>query len=146
MLGRNAKIEDICPHKPLETVLVTKNNDITNRTGNQNMTEAIFLYASNIHIASKQRTEFTFLTIDTLEKITRGSGDKLKVNQIHVDKINRLSNSPNSLLFCPSFQKLKAKKKQGIKDESKQGQKRSFDFKNYTHTHRKRLRGHGKTL
>ena len=113
MLGRNAKMEDICPHKPLETVLVSKNNDITNRTGNQNMMKAIFLYASNIHIASKQRTEFTFLTIDTLEKITRASGDKLKVNQIHVDKINRLSNSPNSLLFWPFLQKLKAKKKQG---------------------------------
>ena len=42
MLGRNAKMEDTCPHKPLETVLVSKNNDITNRTGNQNMTRQFF--------------------------------------------------------------------------------------------------------
>ena len=73
MLGRNAKMEDTCPHKPLETVLVSKNNDITNRTGNQNMIEAVFLYASNIHVTSKQKTEFTFLIIDTLKKITRGA-------------------------------------------------------------------------
>ena len=78
-----------------------------------NMTEEIFLYASNIHVTSKQRTEFTFLTMDTLEKITRGAGDKLNAEQQHIEKINRLANSPNSLLFCPSFQKLKAKKKQG---------------------------------
>ena len=35
------------------------------------------------------------------------------MDQQHIEKINRLSNSPNSLLFCPSFQKLKAKRKQG---------------------------------
>jgi len=68
MLGRNAKMEDTCPHKPLETVLVSKNNDITNRTGNHNMTEAIFLYASNIHVTSKQKTEFTFLTMTHWKK------------------------------------------------------------------------------
>ena len=113
MLGRNAKMEDTCPHKPLETVLVSKNNDITNRTGNQNMIEAVFLYASNIHVTSKQKTEFTFLIIDTLKKITRGAGDKLNVDQQHITKINRLANAPNSLLFCPSFQKIKAKRKQG---------------------------------
>lgn len=115
LLGRNARMEDTCPHKPLETVLVSKHNDITNRTGNQNMTEAVFLYASNIHVASKQMMEFILLTMDTLKKITRGAGDELHAEQQHIDKINRLVNSPNSLLFFPSFQKLRAKKKQGRK-------------------------------
>ena len=35
------------------------------------------------------------------------------MDQQHIETINRLSNSPNSLLISPSFQKLKAKRKQG---------------------------------
>jgi hypothetical protein len=41
ILGRNARLNDICP---LETVLVAKHNDVTNRTSNQNVVEAIFLF------------------------------------------------------------------------------------------------------
>ena len=113
ILGRNARLVDICPHKPLETVLIAKHNDITNRTSNQNVIEAIFLFASNIHTVSKSKPEFSYLTVDTLEVITRGEGTPFRVKDFHIDKINRLSNAPNSILFCPSFQKAKAKRRQG---------------------------------
>ena len=79
------------------------------------MTEAIFLYASNIHVTSKQRTEFTLLTIDTLEKITRGAGDKLNVDQQHIEKINRMSNSPNHCYFVHRSRNLK---RRGNKEDS----------------------------
>ena len=113
ILGRNARLADICPHKPLETVLIAKHNDITNKTSNQNVIEAIFLFSSNIHTVSKSKPEFSYLTVDTLEVITRGEGTPFRVKDFHIDKINRLSNAPNSILFCPSFQKAKAKRKQG---------------------------------
>jgi hypothetical protein len=113
ILGRNARLNDICLHKPLETVLGAKHNDVTNRTSNQNVVEAIFLFASNIHTTSKSKPEFSYLTVDTLEVITRGEGTPFRIKDFHVDKINRLSNAPNSILFCPSFMKAKAKRKQG---------------------------------
>ena len=37
MLGRSARMKDICPHKPLETLLVSNYNDVTNNTLNENM-------------------------------------------------------------------------------------------------------------
>ena len=90
ILGRNARLNDICPHKPLETVLIAKHNDVTNRTSNQNVVEAIFLFASNIHTTSKSKPEFSYLTVDTLEVITRGEGTPFRIKDFHIDKINRL--------------------------------------------------------
>ena len=113
ILGRNARLADICPHKSLETVLIAKHNDITNRTSNHNVIEAIFLFSSNINTVSKSKPEFNYLTVDTLEVITRGEGTPFRIKDFHIDNINRLSNAPNSILFCPSFQKAKAKRKQG---------------------------------
>ena len=113
LLGRNARIEDVCPHKPLETILVSKHNDTTNNISNENKTEAIFLYATNIHLMPKGKPEFEFLTVNTLEKITRGEGDPFKTLPIHIESINRLAGSPNSLLFCPSFKKFKERRKKG---------------------------------
>ena len=111
ILGRNARLNDICLHKPLETVLGAKHNDVTNRTSNQNVVEAIFLFSSNIHTTSKSKPEFSYLTVNTLEVITRGEGTPFRIKDFHVDKINRLSNAPNSLHFCPSY--MKAKVSQG---------------------------------
>ena len=71
IMGRGAKIQDICPHRPLETVLVAKHNDLTNRTTNENMTKAIFLHTKNIHMP-KDKREFEYLTLDSMEIITRG--------------------------------------------------------------------------
>jgi len=113
MLGRNARMEDICPHKPLETVLVSKHNDVTNNTSNENMTESVFLYATNIHLMPTGKPEFEYLTVNTLEKITRGEGDQFKILPDHIESINRLAASPSSLLFCPSFQKYKNRRKKG---------------------------------
>ena len=113
MLERNARMRDVCPHKPLETILVAKHNDLTNSASNENKTEAIFLYATNIHLMSKGKPEFEFLTVNTPEKITRGEGDSFKTLPIHIDAINRLAGSPNSISFCPSFQKFKNRRSKG---------------------------------
>ena len=106
-------MKDVCPHRPLQTILVAKHNDTTNNTANENKTEAVFLYATNIHLMPKGKPEFEFLTVNTLEKITRGEGESFKPLPTHIEAINRLAGSPNSLLFCPSFQKYKNRKKKG---------------------------------
>ena len=111
-MGRGAKIQDVCPHRPLETVLIPKHNDFTNRTSNTNMSKAIFLHAKNIHMA-KDRPEFEYLTLDTMEVVTRGVGINFEPDTETIDKLNSLANSETSKVFCPSYTKTKAKRRQG---------------------------------
>jgi hypothetical protein len=108
-MGRGAKLDDICPHRPLETVLIPKHNDFTNRTSNENMSKAIFLYARNIHMA-KDQPEFEYLTLDTMEIVTRGAGISFEPDTNTIEKINKLAIMDSSKIFCPSFTKLKPKK------------------------------------
>ena len=51
LMGRGTRIQDICPHRPLETVLIPKHNEFTNWTSYENMCKAIFLHTRNIHIS-----------------------------------------------------------------------------------------------
>jgi hypothetical protein len=133
MLGRNARMKDVCPHRPLETILVAKHNDTTNNTSNENKTEAVFLYATNIHLMPKGKPEFEFLTVNTLEKITRGEGDSFKPLPTHIEAINRLASSPNSMLFCPSFQKFKNRRSKGR--PRKNAGEMNTDTHNQIHNH-----------
>ena len=112
IMGRGAKIQDICPHRPLETVLVAKHNDVTNRTTNENMTKAIFMHTKNIHLP-KDKREFEYLTLDSMEIITRGEGIPFELDTETIEKLNSLASSETSKLFCPSYTKTKAKRKQG---------------------------------
>jgi len=111
-MGRGAKIQDICPHRPLETVLVAKHNDQTNKTTNENMTKAIFLHTKNIHMP-KDKREFEYLTLDSMEIITRGEGIPFEPDLKTIERLNTLANTESSKLYYPSFTKTKSKKKQG---------------------------------
>ena len=112
IMGRGAKIQDICPHRPLETVLVAKHNDQTNKTTNENMTKAIFLHTKNIHLP-KDKREFEYLTLDSMEIITRGEGIPFEPDLKTTERLNTLANTESSKLYCPSFTKTKSKRKQG---------------------------------
>ena len=112
IMGRGAKIQDTCPHRPLETVLVAKYNEVTNRTTNENMCKSIFLYAKNTHM-QQDKPEFEYLTIDTFEIATRGEGIPFDPDSEAIEKLNSLASSETSKLFCPSYTKTKAKRKQG---------------------------------
>ena len=87
-------------------VLVAKKNDKTNRTSNENMVEALLLVAPNINIKKGKTPEFTYLSLDTLEPITRGSGIKMRIDQKYVTKLIQVAMTPTSQFFCPSFAKL----------------------------------------
>ena len=73
LLGRGSNLQEVCPHRPLETVLIAKHNHLTNKTSNANVTKAIFLHAKNIHLP-KDKREFEYITLDSMEIITRGEG------------------------------------------------------------------------
>ena len=111
LMGRGAKLQDMCPHRPLETVLVAKHNEVTNRTSNKNMCKAIFLYAKNTHM-QKDKPEFEYLTLDTMEIITRGEGIPFEADAANIDRINDLANTETSQIYCPLHAKIKTKRKQ----------------------------------
>lgn len=112
LFGRGVNLDKVCPHRPLETVLVAKHNDYTNTTYRENMGKAIFLFASNIHI-KKDAPEFTYMMVDTLETVTRKKGIKCQINDELVKRINQMANTPTSRLFCPSFAKFTERKTKG---------------------------------
>ena len=110
LMGRGAKIQDVCPHRPLETVLIPKHNEFTNRTTNENMCKSIFLYTKNTHM-QKDKPEFDFLTLDTMEIVTRGEGIKFEPDTDTIERLNSLASSDTSKLFCPSYMKTKEKRR-----------------------------------
>ena len=117
IMGRGAKIQDICPHRPLETVLVAKHNDLTNRTTNENMTKAIFLHTKNIHLP-KDKREFEYLTLDSMEIITRGEGIPFEPDLKTIERLNVLASTESSKLFCPSFTKTSLRGNKGDRGNS----------------------------
>ena len=125
IMGRGAKIQDICPHRPLETVLIAKHNDLTNRTTNENMTKAIFLHTKNIHM-TKIKREFEYLTPSSMEIITRGEGIPFEPDLKIIERLNTFANTESSKLYCPSFTKTKSKRKQGRPRNNCQTSMREF--------------------
>ena len=66
----------------------------------------------NIHLP-KDKREFEYLTLDSMEIITRGEGIPFELDTETIEKLNSLASSETSKLFCPSYTKTKAKRKQG---------------------------------
>ena len=62
---------------------------------------------------SKVKPEFEYLTLDTMEIVTRGVGIKFEPDTATIEKLNSLANSETSKIFCPSYTKTKAKRRQG---------------------------------
>ncbi len=113
MHGNNVELEQVYTHYPLEMVLVAKKNDETNRTSNESMVEALFLFASNINIKKGKTPKFTYLALDTLKPITRGAGIKMRIDQKYTTKLNQVAMTLTSQFFCPSFAKLSKHYREG---------------------------------
>ena len=62
---------------------------------------------------SKDKPEFEYLTLDMMEIVTRGVGINFEPDTKTIERLNSLANSENSKLFCPSYGKIKSKRKQG---------------------------------
>jgi hypothetical protein len=62
---------------------------------------------------AKDKPEFEYLTLDTMEIVTRGEGIHFEPDTKTVGRLNTLAITESSKLFCPSFTKTKSKRKQG---------------------------------
>ena len=61
----------------------------------------------------KDKPEFEYLTLDTMKIVTRGEGVQFEPDTETIERLNSLASSETSKLFCPSYTKTKAKRKQG---------------------------------
>ena len=65
------------------------------------------------HKLPKDKREFEYLTLDSMEIITRGEVIPFESDSDTIDRINVLASTESSKLFCPSYKKTKSKRKQG---------------------------------
>ena len=87
----------------------------------------------------KDKPEVEFLTLDTMEIVTRGEGIKCEPDTDTIERLNSLASSETSKLFCPSYSKTKEKRKKETGKAAKnptQGQRGSERRSEHAHNRR----------